>query len=99
MVRDGILLDTLDRRGDKNSYYSSFDSDRHYDCHRYHPYRSDRGYFLDEFKKVKSPTFDGDMKKPQDVEAWFLGMRKLFRLHDYSENIRNITHKHITMQP
>ena len=28
------------------------------------------------------------MKKTQDVEAWFLGMNKLFRLHDYSENMK-----------
>jgi len=28
------------------------------------------------------------MKKPQDAEAWFLGMRKFFRLHDYLENMK-----------
>jgi len=27
------------------------------------------------------------MKKLQDAEAWLLGMRKFFRLHDYSENM------------
>ena len=46
------MLDTPDSEGDKHMYYSSFGSDRHHDRHRYHPYRrSDRGYFLNEFKK------------------------------------------------
>jgi len=42
----------------------------------------------DEFKKAKPPTFDGEMKKPRDGEAWFLSMRKFFRLHEYSENMK-----------
>jgi len=28
------------------------------------------------------------MKKSHDVEAWFLGMRKFFIFHDYSENMK-----------
>ena len=28
------------------------------------------------------------MKKPLYVEAWLLGMRKFFRLHDYSKNMK-----------
>ena len=64
MVRDGRLLDPPDRRGDGHRHYSSSSLDRHYDCHRYHPYkRIDMGYFPDEFKKVKPPTFDGEMNK------------------------------------
>lgn len=57
--------------------------------YRYHPYRSnDRGYFLDEFKKAKPPTFDGEMKKLKDAKAWLLGMNKFFIIHDYSENMK-----------
>ena len=41
---------------------------------------SDKGYFPYKFKKEKPPTFDGEMKKPQDTEAWLLGMRNFFRL-------------------
>lgn len=63
IVRDGRLLDTLDRRGDEYRYYYSSCSDRHHDHNRYHPYRrNDRVYFPDELKKEKPPTFDGDMK-------------------------------------
>ena len=68
MVRDGILLDTPDGRGDIHMYHSSSGSDKHHDRHHYHPYRrSDRGYFLDEFKKAKQPTFGGDLKKTEDA--------------------------------
>ena len=43
----------------------------------------------DEYKKTKPPTFDGEMKKPQDAKAWLLGMRKFFKLHEYSENMKS----------
>lgn len=83
-------MDTPERGRDTHRYDSISDLDRHYDNHRYHPYkRSDRGYLRDEFKKAKPPTFDGEMKKPQDVEAWLLGMRKFFRLHDYLDNMKS----------
>lgn len=28
------------------------------------------------------------MEKSEDVEAWILGMKKLLRFHDYSENMK-----------
>ena len=28
------------------------------------------------------------MEKSQDAEAWLLGMKKFFMLHDYSENMK-----------
>ena len=31
------------------------------------------------------------MKKSQDEEVWFLGMGMLFRLHDYSRNMKSRT--------
>lgn len=42
----------------------------------------------EEFKKDKPPTFDGNMKKVEDAKAQFLGMKKFFRIHDYSENMK-----------
>ena len=44
----------------------------------------------DEFKKEKAPTFDGDVKKSEDAEAWILGMKKLFELHNYTDNMKAI---------
>lgn len=82
-------MDTLDRRGDRHMYYYSSGSDRHHDYHDYYPYRrSDRGYLVDDFKKENPPTFSGEMKKSQDTKAWFFGMKKLFSLHDYLENMK-----------
>jgi len=81
----GKLFDTLDRRGDGHKFYSSFGCDKHYDRHCYHPYRrSDKGYLPDEFKKAKPPTFDGDLKQSEHVEAWLFGMHKFFELHYYT---------------
>jgi hypothetical protein len=33
--------------------------------------------------KIKPPTFNGDHRKGEEVEAWMLEMKKYFRLHDY----------------
>jgi len=58
------LSDTLDKRRGRHRYDSGFDLDKHYDCHRYHPYRrSDKGYFPEDFKKENPPTFDGEVNK------------------------------------
>lgn len=82
-------MNTSDERGNGHRFYSSSSSNRNYYCYRYHHYRrSDRGYFLDDFKKAKPPTFDGDLKKLEDVKAWLLGMKKIFELHDYTENMK-----------
>jgi len=82
-IKDGIFLDTLDRRGSGHQIYSSSSSDRHHGHHCYKPYkRNDKGYFLDEFKKSKPPTFDGKLKKYEYEEASLLGMMIFFELHD-----------------
>jgi len=90
-VKDGRFLDTPDRRRDRHIYHSSSGSGRHDDQYRYHPYRRIvRGYLPKEFKKKKPPTFDGEINKSQDVEAWLLYTKKFFRLQDYSENMKAI---------
>jgi hypothetical protein len=56
--------------------------------------RQRRRYEVDdlqgEIRKIKPPTFDGDHKKDEDAEAWLLGMRKYFQLHNYSSNVEAI---------
>lgn len=82
-------MDTSNRRGDRHKFYSSSSSSRNYGRHCYHPYRrSDKGYFLNEFKKAKPPTFDGDLKKSWDEKSWLLAMNKFFELHEYTENMK-----------
>jgi hypothetical protein len=34
--------------------------------------------------KIKPPTFDGEHKKEEDAETWFLGMKKYFQMQNYS---------------
>ena len=41
-----------------------------------------------EFKKAKPPTFSGEVKSGQEVEAWLLGMEKYFQVQDYSGNMK-----------
>ena len=37
-----------------------------------------------EFKKAKPSTYDGEVKSGQEYETWLLGMRKYFKVQDYS---------------
>jgi len=50
--------------------------------------RNDKKYCSEDFNKEKPPTFDEEMKKSLDVQAWFLGMNKFSRFHDYSKNMK-----------
>ena len=47
-----------------------------------------------EPRKIKPPSFDGEREREDDVDAWFLGIRRYFQLHDYSSNleVRNSTY-------
>jgi hypothetical protein len=40
-----------------------------------------------ELRKLKPPSFDGEREREDDVEAWFLGIRRYFQLHSYSSNL------------
>jgi hypothetical protein len=44
---------------------------------------------LKSLRKTKPPTFDGEIKKGEEAEAWLLGLKKYFRVHDYSENLKS----------
>jgi hypothetical protein len=48
-----------------------------------------KGRDPEEFKKSKPPTFDGEIKKGEEAEAWILGLKKYFRVHNYSENLKS----------
>ena len=54
------------------------------------PTRKHRRSGVDELKgemnKIKPPMFDGEHKKEEDIETWFLGMRKYFQLQNYSSH-------------
>lgn len=44
--------------------------------------------FLEGFKKENQPTFNGEIKKSEEVVSWLLGLRKYFEVYNYSENMK-----------
>ena len=42
----------------------------------------------DEFNKARPPTYNGEIKNGQEVEAWLLGMKKYIQVQDYSGNMK-----------
>ena len=47
-----------------------------------------QSFLTEEFKKDKFLTFDGDIKKGEEVEAWLFGLKKCFQVHNYSDNTK-----------
>ena len=50
--------------------------------------KTSKSHKFEEFKKAKPPSFDGEIKKGEEAEAWLLGLKKYFRVHDFSENLK-----------
>jgi hypothetical protein len=40
-----------------------------------------------ELRKLKPPSFGGEREREDDVEAWLLGLKRYFQLHNYSSNL------------
>jgi hypothetical protein len=43
-----------------------------------------------ELRKLRPPSFDGEREREDDVEAWLLGLKRYFQLHNYSSNLINM---------
>ena len=67
----------------KESSRDSIPSSHKIKRNRHHRDRS-----RDEFRKAKHPTFDGEVKIGQEAEAWLIGIKKSFQVHDYSRNMK-----------
>ena len=39
-------------------------------------------------KKIKSPTFNGEIEKGEEVESWLSGMKKYFQIYNYSNQLK-----------
>jgi hypothetical protein len=50
--------------------------------------KTSKGHKFEEFRKAKPPSFDDEIKKGEEAEAWLLGLKKYFRIHDFSENLK-----------
>jgi hypothetical protein len=42
-----------------------------------------------ELRNLKPPSFEGEREREDDVEAWLLGLRRYFQLHNYSSNLES----------
>ena len=51
-------------------------------------WKHSKSHDLEEFKKSKPPYFNGEIEKGEEAEAWLLGLKKYFRVHDYSKNLK-----------
>jgi hypothetical protein len=43
-----------------------------------------------DLRKIKTPSFDVEREREDDVEAWFLGLKRYFQFHNYSSNLEAI---------
>jgi len=43
---------------------------------------------LGEFKKIKPPTFNGEVEKGEEAEAWLSGMKKYFQIYNYFDELK-----------
>ena len=51
---------------------------------KYKPYEEICG----ELKKIKLPTFNGETEKGEEVESWLSGMKKYFKIYNYSNQLK-----------
>ena len=73
--------------GEQRNYYTTSDNsdDNQYTKKRkYKPYEEISG----EFKKIKPPTFNGEIEKGEEAESWLSGMKKYFQIYNYSNQLK-----------
>jgi hypothetical protein len=51
--------------------------------------RNELESFQGDLRKLKSPSFDGEREREDDGEAWLLGLKRYFQLHNYSSNLED----------
>ena len=44
--------------------------------------------FKGNFKKIRAPAYEGDVKTWENAEEWLLGMSKYFQVHNYSSEMK-----------
>ena len=72
------------RRTSSGSYdFEESSGDSSSSSHKRKRKRHHRDLSQDEFRKAKTPTFDGEVDTRQDAEAWLLGIKKYFQVHNY----------------
>ena len=65
----------------KNNYQYTSDSSKdnhHIRKRQFKPYEEICG----EFKKIKTPTFNGETEKGEEAKSWLSGMKKYFQIYN-----------------
>jgi hypothetical protein len=81
----GKAMDDSSRKEAGGSEGSSSSRTSSYSRRRQKKRNLSKGHKFEEFRKAKPPSFDGEIKKGEEAEAWMLGLKKYFRVHDFSE--------------
>ena len=42
-----------------------------------------------EFRKIRAPTYEGEVNTREKAEEWLLGMNKYFQVHNYSSEMKD----------
>ena len=54
---------------------------------RYKKRRSARDELVGQLRIINPQNVDGEVNQGEDVEAWLLGLRNFFQLHQYTPNM------------
>jgi hypothetical protein len=84
----GPVPDNSTKKKSGDSEDSSSSRTSSYSPKKWKKQKTSKSHKFDEFKKAKPPSFDGEIKKGEEDEAWLLGLKKYFRFHDFSENLK-----------
>jgi hypothetical protein len=84
----GKASDNSSEKEDGDSEGSSSSRTSSYPRRKQKKQKASKGLKFKEFKKAKPPSFDDEIKKGEEAEAWLLGLKKYFRVHDFSENMK-----------
>jgi hypothetical protein len=77
---DSIYKDTRDTKTSTES------SSSHKQITKKKPKQHDE--VMGEFKKIKQPTFNGEVETCEEEEAWLSSMKKYFQIYNYSSELK-----------
>jgi hypothetical protein len=84
----GPVPDDSTEKEDGDSEGSSSSRTSSYSRRKQKKQNTSKGHKFEEFRKAKPPSFDGEIEKGEEDEAWLLGLKKYFRVHDLLENLK-----------
>jgi len=82
---DNCSTDGTRKTKKKKINHSSDNSDNNPRTSKYKPCEELAG----EFKKIIPPTFNGEVEKGEEAEAWLSGMKKYFQIYNYSNKLKS----------